>query len=830
MHYRFDNFVLHPGARLLRRDQVELDVPRKVFDCLAYLIEHRDRAIARDELIDVVWKRSNVSDNQLAHAIADLRRLLLDDGASQRLIRTVPGFGYHWTGSVDAVEDPGEQATRSDSGAVESIALAQPGSASAPAVESAAVAIPVAASAAAPDPTAAPRSAMHQLWAWSIVAILAALAVFAAWWRTHPTVATTTPDSVVETDSMQSWVLPAVLLDDSEGWARIGLMALVAEGLHRQGAQVVPIQKALTRIAEVPANADLAKLAQELDAALVVAPRAYRVQQSWVVALAAQARVGGSIRVDGSAQDLLAAGRMAVRRLNERLKRSGPNLDGSIEETFELIRQAIRARDYEGALLQLSRLSDADRQRSEAGFLEIELELERGRNSVAKKKADLWLERLDSATQPAAYARLLLSKARAMRQLNEPDWPNLVDQAIARLQGADSPHDLAVAKQLRGIAAFLDGRKTDAVRDLMDAREMFSQLGDELRVARVTSTMGQLAVLDGRLGEASLQLTQSAAVLEAYGAIGVLRSNMMWTAYLQSYRLRWQDVLRTTDRMRALQQKAGKTSSYEDATYLRIRTRALMKLGRLNEAQALLDEQERAVRHDIQDNDMGPGGVEDLLDIASQRAQLQIAQGHWDSAVNTATAGLAMLPESGSVKHHRIDAEALLRLLIDAHAGTRSWCAAGPMPTLTSAQLEILKAATTIDGHVAQACWNAGRGLPDAAEADYRAALALARARPQDAAGMLEATTAYVDFQLARHRVRDAAQMLDALLANWPELPEHSYAAALLVLKVRSAQDDHDGTQAAARQVLTLAGERQPPRELVPAFEESRMPGSPARP
>lgn len=836
MHYRFDCFALHPTSRLLCRDGVTLDVPRKVFDCLAYLIEHRDRAIARDELIAAVWKRSNVSDNQLAHAIVALRRLLDDDGAAQRLIRTVPGFGYHWIGAVGAVEDGDDQAFPTASVAADHIAPAVPAAGDAPSAKP-----DVAVAATLAPAEASGRTSLRHLWPWPVAGALIVLATFAISWQMRPTAVTSPTATAVEPDPGQTWVLPADLPDGAEGWARIGLMALVAEGLHRQGAQVVPIQKTLTRIAEVPANADLARLAQELDAALVVAPRAYQVRQSWVVALSAQARVGGSIRVDASAQDLLAAGRMAIQRLNQRLKRSGPNLDGSIDETFELIRQAIRARDYEGALLQLSRLSDADRQRPEAELLEVELEIERGQYSTARAKANLELQRLNPETQPVPYARMLVSKAQAMRQLDEEEWPNIVGRAITLLQGANSPRDMAAAIQMRAIAAFLGGRTTDAMRDLARAREMFANLGDEFGVARVTSTMGQLAVIDGRLGEASRQLEQSAAVFEAYGALKMLRVNLHWTAQLQEALLRWEDVLHTLDRLRDLQQKADGISSHEQSRYLGIRFEALMHLGRLNEAQTLLDEQERAVKRDIQENDLGDAGTEDLAGVMAQRAELQIRQGRWRSAAETATVGLAMLqkltPEAKSVKEppgrerdRRYAVEEMLRLLVRAQVGADPWSTSAPLPVLTPAEVEALKDAIGIDGRLALAYWNARHDKSEAAEADYRAALAQANARQQNAARALDASEAYIGFLLAAKRTLDAAQILDTLLANWPELPDRSYAAALLVLSVRNAQGDHDGAQAAARLVLKLAGERQPPDNQLRLIEAQRKTDSAARP
>lgn len=106
MIYRFEGYLLHASTRQLLRQGLPLEVPKRVFDCMRHLIEHRDRAVHRDELIRDVWGRDNVSDNQLAHVVRAARRLLNDDGAAQRLIRTIPGLGYHWVGEVLEAADP----------------------------------------------------------------------------------------------------------------------------------------------------------------------------------------------------------------------------------------------------------------------------------------------------------------------------------------------------------------------------------------------------------------------------------------------------------------------------------------------------------------------------------------------------------------------------------------------------------------------------------------------------------------------------------------------------------------------------------------------------
>ncbi|MEO6688171.1 MAG: transcriptional regulator, partial [Dokdonella sp.] len=99
--YRFDRFELDPATRELHENGERLVLPARAFDCLAYLIQHRDRAVGRDELIAAVWGRVEVSDALLSHTIVRIRRSLGDTGNEQRTIRTVPRFGYRWIGAID---------------------------------------------------------------------------------------------------------------------------------------------------------------------------------------------------------------------------------------------------------------------------------------------------------------------------------------------------------------------------------------------------------------------------------------------------------------------------------------------------------------------------------------------------------------------------------------------------------------------------------------------------------------------------------------------------------------------------------------------------------
>lgn len=102
--YAFGDHLLDVAARELRHDGELVSLPASVFDCLTYLLEHRDRAVGRDELIAAVWGRTDVTDTVLGQTVLRARRCVGDTGTAQHTIRTVPRFGYRWVAPVERIE------------------------------------------------------------------------------------------------------------------------------------------------------------------------------------------------------------------------------------------------------------------------------------------------------------------------------------------------------------------------------------------------------------------------------------------------------------------------------------------------------------------------------------------------------------------------------------------------------------------------------------------------------------------------------------------------------------------------------------------------------
>jgi len=80
----------------LRRAGEHVRMEPQVFDVLRYLVEHHDRVVPKEELMDQLWGGRFVSEAAVTSRIKQARRALGDDGQAQRMIKTLHGRGYRF--------------------------------------------------------------------------------------------------------------------------------------------------------------------------------------------------------------------------------------------------------------------------------------------------------------------------------------------------------------------------------------------------------------------------------------------------------------------------------------------------------------------------------------------------------------------------------------------------------------------------------------------------------------------------------------------------------------------------------------------------------------
>lgn len=259
--YRFDDYLLDAAARELWRGDERVPIPPKSLECLAYLLQYRDRAVGRDELIAAVWGRVDASDTLLTQTIWRARRAIGDEG--DRSLRTVPRFGYRWVAPVRVEGAPGEIDA---AGATRTEAQAAP-------IE------PVAGSAAPARAGFRGTRARYAIGALALVVLAAAAVGFARRDRRAVPKAAVVPSLIV--------VLPVSVADASAeaAWIRLGAMDYVASRLRDARLKVLPSERVVA-IARLPGGAapdadERARLAALTAADYLLVPRAEHADGVW---------------------------------------------------------------------------------------------------------------------------------------------------------------------------------------------------------------------------------------------------------------------------------------------------------------------------------------------------------------------------------------------------------------------------------------------------------------------------------------------------------------------------------------------------------------------
>ena len=101
---RFGDCAIDLDRLEVRSSGEVVAVEPQVFDVLSYLLEHRDRMVTKEELLDNVWGDRFVTESALTSRIKSARRALGDNGRDQRVIRTVHGRGYQFVAEVQLAE------------------------------------------------------------------------------------------------------------------------------------------------------------------------------------------------------------------------------------------------------------------------------------------------------------------------------------------------------------------------------------------------------------------------------------------------------------------------------------------------------------------------------------------------------------------------------------------------------------------------------------------------------------------------------------------------------------------------------------------------------
>jgi len=106
----FGDVEIDVPGREVRRAGKTVHLEPQAFDLLVVLVQHRDRVLSKNELLDGVWGHRFVSEANLTTRIKEIRRAVGDDGTHQHTIKNIRGRGYRFVADVTDPEHAGRRA------------------------------------------------------------------------------------------------------------------------------------------------------------------------------------------------------------------------------------------------------------------------------------------------------------------------------------------------------------------------------------------------------------------------------------------------------------------------------------------------------------------------------------------------------------------------------------------------------------------------------------------------------------------------------------------------------------------------------------------------
>lgn len=102
---RFGELTFDADTRQLVGADGEVHLSPKAFELLRILVEHRPRSMSKNELHELLWPATFVSEANLASLVAEIRDSLGDDARHPRFVRTAHRFGYAFCGEATLVAE-----------------------------------------------------------------------------------------------------------------------------------------------------------------------------------------------------------------------------------------------------------------------------------------------------------------------------------------------------------------------------------------------------------------------------------------------------------------------------------------------------------------------------------------------------------------------------------------------------------------------------------------------------------------------------------------------------------------------------------------------------
>ena len=96
----FRSFRLDTVNHCLWRGEKRVSLPPKAFDVLRYLVEHADRLVTQEEILEELWSETYVNPEVVKKYVLEIRKVLGDQSSKPAFIATFPRRGYQFIAPV----------------------------------------------------------------------------------------------------------------------------------------------------------------------------------------------------------------------------------------------------------------------------------------------------------------------------------------------------------------------------------------------------------------------------------------------------------------------------------------------------------------------------------------------------------------------------------------------------------------------------------------------------------------------------------------------------------------------------------------------------------
>lgn len=115
--------VLNTHANSLCVGDKLVELEHRLVLLLVYFIHHQGEVLSKDQLLKTIWQGKVVNDDSLSVAVSHIRKALGDNPRAPQFIKTIPGVGYQFIGSAEALDDTAAPAIASPASASQTAAL-----------------------------------------------------------------------------------------------------------------------------------------------------------------------------------------------------------------------------------------------------------------------------------------------------------------------------------------------------------------------------------------------------------------------------------------------------------------------------------------------------------------------------------------------------------------------------------------------------------------------------------------------------------------------------------------------------------------------------------